>query len=435
MDRKKIKILFTNLMYLNRNYGAQGIALPLMDKLNKYFDAEYTFAIPERYFENDILFSREYGFSIVAAEEESGVFLERGFLVAYILYPIFSLLRTRKLKRITKKQKDLYLNLIEKLKESDVVIDLSGIEFVGNCSFLGKWLSYITITYIQRLAEKYSKPYIKYTKSYGPFHGKVYRFLVKRQLNKLPFVFVRGESNLEEVKTLNLNVPTFTFPDISVVLEPAPKSWAIEYISSLGMNPSIPIVGISPSAVISKITSSNSNSSCGSNHIKLCKKLINFFQSKGRQVLLIPHSLEEKNPESCDLELSKKIYNDLENTSNVFIVPDALDYKKVRAIIGLLDFYITGRYHSISSALSMGIPVVPLSWHMKYQDIMSLFLDDFLAIDCRTTGVEEAFSLIEKYYSNRQWFNRDKVLEKKEEIIKQIDESIEILVEELRKYT
>jgi hypothetical protein len=32
-EKKKIKVLFTGLLYLNHNYGAQGIAFPMMEKL------------------------------------------------------------------------------------------------------------------------------------------------------------------------------------------------------------------------------------------------------------------------------------------------------------------------------------------------------------------------------------------------------------------
>jgi len=125
----------------------------------------------------------------------------------------------------------------------------------------------------------------------------------------------------------------------------------------------------------------------------------------------------------------------LKNKEKVFLIYDTeLLYKQVRAIIGLLDFYITGRYHSVSSALSMGVPVVSFSWHIKYRDIMSLFLDDFLVIDCETTGVNKSLSLIKEYYNNRQWFNKEEVIKRKEDAIKHIGKSIDMLVGEIKKY-
>lgn len=37
-----IKILFIDLSYLSHNYGSQAMVIPLMEKLNEYFHAEYT---------------------------------------------------------------------------------------------------------------------------------------------------------------------------------------------------------------------------------------------------------------------------------------------------------------------------------------------------------------------------------------------------------
>jgi len=429
--KKKIKILFTNLVSLEHNYGAQGIAFPLMARLNEYFDAEYCFILPEEYYKDNLSFAQKYNFNIIASPRPL-VLLSKCYPFIHILYALARILLRRK-RAITKRENILYVTLIKKLKESDIVIDLSGIEFIGDVSFKRKYSNCINVISMQCLAERHNKFYLKYTKSYGPFLGKFYKSLIKRQLNRLPFIFVRGENNLEEIRKLNLKVPIYSFPDISIALEPETKDWAITYIDKLKLDSSKPIVGLSPSSVIAGMVNVNS---AGLNHLELCKKIINFFQSRNQQVLLIPHSIVGgKDITSCDLALVKRIYSELDNKEGVFIIDDIeLTYKQVRAIIGLLDFYITGRYHSVSSALSMGIPVISLSWHMKYKDIMSLFLDNFLVIDCRTTGVEKSLSLIKRYYHNREWFNKCEVLKRKKKVVNQIDKSIKILVKEIKKH-
>jgi polysaccharide pyruvyl transferase WcaK-like protein len=192
-------------------------------------------------------------------------------------------------------------------------------------------------------------------------------------------------------------------------------------------------VGLSPSTVIAGLKTKNLLSSCGSNHIKLCKDIIKFYRMNNQQVLLIPHSINDgKDLRSCDLALARKIYDETKNKKGLFLVDNTdLTYKQVRALIGLLDFYITGRYHSVSSALFMAVPTVVLSWHIKYRDIIRLFSDEFPIINCRDKSVEESLELIKDYYFNRQWFNRTELLERKEEIIEEIDKSVAIVVEEI----
>ena len=431
--KKKVKILFTDLAYLNHNYGAQGIGFPLIEKLDKHFDGEYTFVLPERYYEEDLPLSKKYAFNIIPRPRLSALLGRYNFII-YFVYNLFSLLK--KGKSLTKKEARQYSDLVKKLKECDVVIDLCGIELIGNHIFTRRWSNYISTTYMQCLAAKYNKPYLKFTKSYGPFPYKIHRFFVKRHLNKLPVVFVRGKRNLEIVKRLNLKVPIYSFPDISIALKAESRNWAIAYIDKLKLDFSIPILGLSPSSVICGLSAPSDNSTAGLNHVELCKKIIEFFQSRGQQILLIPHSIGNgKDWKTCDLALSKKIFHELPNKENVFIIRDTtLTYKQIKGIIGLLDFYITGRYHSVTSAFSTGIPLVSLSWHIKYSDIMALFLDDFLAIDCRTVGPEESLSLIKRYHSNRQWFDRDEVLQRKEKAVESIDKNIEILVNQIEKH-
>jgi hypothetical protein len=42
-------------------------------------------------------------------------------------------------------------------------------------------------------------------------------------------------------------------------------------------------------------------------------------------------------------------------------------------------------------------------------------------------------ALIKESYFNRQWFDRERVLERKKEIVKEIDKSVNILANEIRK--
>jgi polysaccharide pyruvyl transferase WcaK-like protein len=228
-------------------------------------------------------------------------------------------------------------------------------------------------------------------------------------------------------------VPLYSFPDISLTLEAESRQWALNYVGKFGVNETKKLVGLSPSAVIARIKTKNNRSSCGDNHIKLFKDIIKFYQAQNQQVLLIPHSIVDgKNLVYCDLALARKIYDETNDKTGVFLVDDIdLAYDQMRAIIGLLDFYVTGRYHSMSSALFMAVPTVALSWHMKYKDMISLFVEDFGVIDCRTNSVERSVALIKESYFNRQWFDRERVLERKKKIEKEINESVNILANEI----
>jgi polysaccharide pyruvyl transferase WcaK-like protein len=426
--KQKIKVLFTDLLYLNHNYGAQGLSFPMMEKLSNRFNAEYTFVLPQGYPENQAPFSEKYTFNVIIAPR---LFV----ILGKLHFPIHLFYRLIKRKTLPNDEKRRYSVLVDALRESDVVIDLSGIEFIGNVPLKKRYSSYIFTMSMQWLAEKHGKLYLKYTKSYGPFPAKdvVYRFLVKRCLNRLPFLFVRGKNNLDEVKKLNVDVPLYSFPDISLSLEAENRQWALNYVDKLGVDTTKKLVGLSPSAVIARMKTTDPKSSCGDNHLKLFKELVEFYRANNQQVLLIPHSVVDgKDLVYCDLAIARKIYGETKDKTGVFLIDDMnLTYDQMRAIIGLLDFYVTGRYHSISSALFMAVPTVALSWHMKYKDMLYLFVEDFRVIDCKKNSVERSIALIKESYFNRQWFDKERVLERKKEIGEEINESVNILANEI----
>ncbi|MCK4980761.1 MAG: polysaccharide pyruvyl transferase family protein, partial [Candidatus Delongbacteria bacterium] len=270
-------------------------------------------------------------------------------------------------------------------------------------------------------------------KSYGPFQNKLYIKIIRKNLNKLQFLQVRGEENLRSVNKLKLGIPIYSFPDVSLALEPVDAEWAQNYIENL-MPTKNSIIGISPSVVIRNI-SNIANMTSGEDHVELCKQIISKYCNAHQSILLIPHSIGNgKNLKTCDLALARKIYNEIPYNENLVLLDDInLTYQQTRAIIGQLNFYITSRYHSLASALKMRIPTISLSWHIKYKDIMKLYLDKFLTIDCRTKNISEAMNLIDEFYENRDWFSKEVMQKRQVGIEKEIGKSIEMIVEDIKK--
>ncbi len=400
-----IKVLMVGNFRVS-SFASQGLTFNLLDELKKHINAEFTYLVIDKYYKQDIPFAEKHGIKLISHP-----------------YPKFIV------------QRDKIINAI---KNADVVIDADGIEFIGNRSIKRRWFHYFATSYLQWVAQKQGKLYIKYTKSYGPFPTPGFRQRVKNDLNKLPFLFVRGDENLNVVKGLGLTIPLYSFPDVSLGQNPASKTWATKYVKKLGVDVSKPFIGISPSTVISNqsLFAKKTNCSCGANHVVLTKKLIEYFQKDGKQVLLIPQGWDDgENLISCDLALIKKVYEELENKKNIFYISDmSLEYSEMRAIVGLTDFYITGRYHGLCSGLNTLRPVVSLAWHMKYQDAMSLFFDKYLVVDCRANSVDDAFELIKKYYKDRSWYNKTDMKKRKDVVVNLVNENVKILADEIKRY-
>ena len=405
-----MKLLLTDLAYFYHNYGAQGILLPFIEKIKDKLDVEITVTVSNPdYFKQDKQFAANYGFKLILKPR----------------IKITTFLKYQKLQKLRE-----YRELVRK---QDVVIDLSGIEFIGNLPKIIMWKNLINILYTQKISRKYNKRYYKFTKSYGPFKNKLYTKIIKINLNQLQFLQVRGEQNLNSVNQLGLEVPIYSFPDISLALEPSNAEWAQNYIANL-MTAKNEIIGISPSVVIRNI-SSITNMTSGDDHVELCKQIISKYCNAHQTVLLIPHSIGNgKNLKTCDLALARKIYNEMPDNKNLVLLDDRnLTYQQTRAIIGQLSFYVTSRYHALASALRMNIPTISLSWHIKYKDIMKLYLDKFLTIDCRTTTISDAMKLIDEFYENRDWFSKELMQRKQSEVEKEIVKSIEMIVKDIKK--
>lgn len=429
---KKQKILLCGLPSFYHNYGAQGLTLPLISELNKKNKVEYLVTCYPRYFNKENQkFAKQNGFTLIPEPNVLTILKNYGFIYK-ILFTLRSLIfkSTGKSQILLKEEKEAKA-FVQELSSCTAFIDVDGIEFVGTRALPKKLQNYMSMVYFQEIANGLKIPYLKNTKSYGPFLGFFDRYLAKKHFSQLPFVLVRaGGVNLKAVRSLGIKKPIYEFPDISFALKPESKIWAKGYLRKMGLNPNKPIIGISCSSVIYSLQQKQNIES-----LELYFKLVEYFQQKNKQVLLLPHHvIESGNPSTCDLALSKLVYKELKSQKQVYLIDSsALTYAQTRAIIGVFDFYITGRFHSLVSSLIMEVPVISLSWHMKYRDLFSLFLKKYPLIDTSKTKPEDAYQIIKQFESNRSWFNKPTLRKNKQKYLQSIAENIDLLVSKVKK--
>jgi len=426
---KKLKILLTDLSTLDHTFGAQALTFPMVEKLKN--QADCTIVLAPSYFEKNVKFAKNNGLKIIAEPNPVGALAKHSFFFKFINFFRIFLMVLKGKKKILENEKKNQKIWDKALAEADVVIDNNGIEFIGNTN--KKWPQLWRTAFIQLICEQVKKLYLKTTKSYGPFEGFWFKMAVKRLLKNLPVIFVREgtskTSNLKQIEGLKLRKTIYEFPDISLGLKPASRAWAEAYVKKMGLDLTKPIIGLSPSAVIYRLPNKNLG---GDNHLKFCQTLIKQFATKN-QVLVIPHARADGiDPKKCDVALAKMIISGLETPKNLFLLDDeSLNYAQVRAIIGLLNFYIGSRFHGIASSLSMAVPIISLSWHVKYQDIMSLYLEKYPIINSRELTPAQGIKIVNQYYNDQKWFNKIKVQTRQKAIEAKLDENIKLMIKGL----
>ena len=155
-----MKILLVGLEYLEHNYGAQAIAIPLMEKISNHLkNVKYSIALWRNVDKKKCI-------------DIESVIAPNPFLILaktnVMLFPFLLLVGRKKLSE----EKTKYAKLVNILKACNLIIDVSGIEFVPHegssfASLKRRYVNFLKIISMQKLAGKYRKIYLKYTKSYG----------------------------------------------------------------------------------------------------------------------------------------------------------------------------------------------------------------------------------------------------------------------------
>lgn len=366
-----MKVLITGLT-LHNNKGGPALAFSLMNQLKKYInDIEFHMLVPR--FGDNIEKEKKWK-KIYGVEEVYPVPTVKIMLFPFNQFSNIQLIRN---------------HFRETLKKMDVIIDLTALSYMDlpHKSFFFNAYTNISNYLPKHYATKYKIPMLRWTQSYGPFKYFLTKWIVKRDLATQKIIFSRGEESKNFIEKILPYKQIESFPDVAISL-----SVQYQYIDKFKeKNNIIKYITISPSAVMYRLKKEK--------HIEEMQAVADYALSKGYSIIFVPHNLvlEIPVPERCDLMLTRLIAKKYANNENVFAVDDDLDPMQLKGIIAQAELHIGARYHSVIAALSTATPVISLSWHNKYLDIMKMYgLEKYVV-----NNAEESLDLIDELIRNK----------------------------------
>ena len=280
------------------------------------------------------------------------------------------------------------------LLNSSAIIDIWGISFTDTlgkntlASRLGRGRIWI-------LGKLFGKPVIKYTSAIGPCRSKMHRFFASLFLNRFcDLVIARDSESLKELENLKVNKVKFCCPDTAITLDIKLSSDANRLNE---MRKTQPIIGISVSFQAFR------RAEVSEKYIKMSSFFIErIISTYNAHVILIPNELS--NGPDDDRKVASQIYSCVPKDSCEIIQTQSMLAEEIKGIISVCDAVIAARYHSVIAALSSAVPVIAVSWHYKYSEVMNLFNQDDFIFDvskCNTELLIDKFELL--------WRNRNKI--------------------------
>jgi|GEM_PF-804220 len=256
-------------------------------------------------------------------------------------------------------------DVINTYRCSDAVVDIRG--FSGSDEFgprpaIDRFSGY-------ELAAATGNRVVLMPQSWGPFRNPVVRDYVARLIRLADLVFARERESLAHLGELpGVDISRVVLaPDIAFHFRGAPPDAGRTRLAELGLVPGDrPLVGITPNM---RIVERTEGSGGDNTYFKSLVSLGRWFLDHSDAALvLIPH--EYTPGRANDPELCASLANALGAPQRVASLTGQETAATIKSVIGLLDFVVASRYHSLVAAISTRTPVAVIGWSHKYDELM-----------------------------------------------------------------
>ena len=259
----------------------------------------------------------------------------------------------------------LALRPLRAIVRAAALLDVSGISYVDG---RGATLLYNIACNLPAIMVR--TPLVKLSQAMGPFRSPVNRTTARFILSRARMVFARGRKSKENLKKLGI---TRVIPaaDLAFILNehvPVPNL-SRDWLNALPRDGIV--IGVCPSQVLASF--------CEARGIDLVAVLSEFLdglhEETGARIVIIAHSLleAEKHSRNNDYHVCKALYERLRHASAATLVVEDFTASELRAVIACCTILVAARFHSMISALCVGVPTLVIAWSHKYREVM----DDF----------------------------------------------------------
>jgi len=271
-------------------------------------------------------------------------------------------------------------SVIKAIKDCDVLLS-------GGGSLLQDRTSTRSIVYylsIIKGAKLLGKKVMLYANGIGPVTKPKNRWLVKNVVNKVDIITLREENSLEELRSMGVeNLDAYVTADPVFTLDGITKQKAEKILCEQGIPMDKPIVGVSVR-----------------NWKDLDKFIIDFAQlcdrvhdELDRNIVFIPMQVPN------DINISRVVQSKMKSKS--FILQEDATPFETMGIIGLMDFVMSMRLHTLIFAARQRIPLIGFSYDPK----IDYYLNEFSMPsggDVDNYNTEDAFRKIKALIENRE---------------------------------
>lgn len=265
------------------------------------------------------------------------------------------------------------MGFLAAIRRVDAVIDIGAGDSFADIYGKSRLRKLFLMKFLTHVA---GRPLVVAPQTIGPFTRASSARLARLTLRWSAVVATRDPMSTKAIRDLGLTRPVIEASDVALLLpyNPPPARQG-------------PLrVGLNVSGLLMHGGYGGANDyGLSLDYPALMRDLVRLFQSRGAEVVLVPHVIVKSGP--MVMEDDARASAALAAEMGITVAPDFASPSEAKSFIAGLDFFMGARMHACIAALSSGVPVLPLAYSRKFAGLFGA-LGYGHTLDLRSAGAE-----------------------------------------------
>ena len=305
-------------------------------------------------------------------------------------------------------------------EDADLIIPVGGGYLRSQKKGIGSLLNVSLLLHPLWISNILGKPTVLYSQSIGPFSSKLEERMVRVSLNRcVETVIVREDTSMQLLKRIGIKDNVHRSVDSGFAFGANGTKYDLR--KKLKINPDKQLLfGITARQWLPEPAQSNYERA-------IVKSVEYIVKEYNAAVVFIPQVTSEFHSDD-DRLVHKRIYTQISNRDNVYVVDKKLDHYQIKAAYDSLDFVIGTRFHSVIFALTSYVPAIAIEYEHKTSGIMhDLGLDKWV-MKMEAINSKDLCAMIDKLITSGEAYKK-KLNHIMPTYVKKTDEPIKLVSE------